>query len=148
MVNKKVEGEARAQRSIMEGWFENRKEVMGKDVEMDRDGRISKEQRELLQSKHTKHKNVVKFMGTSLWYYERTGRPANSSAHTRMHAHAYSSYVHLYTHTHIKTHFHTNTFFLVIPAKICTHNEQNASTCSLQTNNILGKIIIKSHVLT
>lgn len=44
----------------MEGWFENRnEEVMGKDVEMDRDGRISKEQRGLLQSKHTKHQNVV-----------------------------------------------------------------------------------------
>ena len=43
----------------MEGWFENRNEVMGEDVEMDRDGRISKEQRELLQSKHTKHQNVV-----------------------------------------------------------------------------------------
>lgn len=44
----------------MEGWFEKRnKEVMGKDVETDRDGRISKEQRELLQSKHTKHQNVV-----------------------------------------------------------------------------------------
>lgn len=42
------------------GWFENRnEEVMGKNVEMDRHGRISKEQRELLQSKHTKHQNVV-----------------------------------------------------------------------------------------
>lgn len=44
----------------MEGWFENKNEkVMGKDVEMDRHGRISKEQRELLQFKHTKHQNVV-----------------------------------------------------------------------------------------
>lgn len=42
------------------GRFGNRnEEVMGKNVEMDRHGRISKEQRELLQSKHTKHQNVV-----------------------------------------------------------------------------------------
>ena len=44
----------------MEGWLENRnEELMGREVEMDRDGRISKEQRELLQSEHTKHQNVV-----------------------------------------------------------------------------------------
>lgn len=40
--------------------MENRsEEVTGKDVEIDRHGRISKEQRELLQSEHTKHQNVV-----------------------------------------------------------------------------------------
>lgn len=41
-------------------WLKRRKEKeMGKDEEMDRHRRISKEQKELLQFQHTKHQNVV-----------------------------------------------------------------------------------------
>ena len=91
----------------------------------------------------------------SLWalhygtmHYERTGRPANSGAHTQTH----SSCAHLHTNTHTHTHTHSKTH-------VRTHNYlksfQQHDDCNLHTrrtkcintstteNNIVGEIIQK-----
>lgn len=65
---------------------------MGEDEETDRHRRISKEQRELLQSQHTKHQMLF----SSVWNYAQMSRQ-HSPADTAAHSHTQSSCAHLPT---------------------------------------------------
>lgn len=104
---------------------------MGEDEETDRHRRISKEQRELLQSQHTKHQMLF----SSVWNYAQMSRQ-HSPADTAAHTHTHTAAVHICPQHSDPQLDHSST-----ATTICTQGDGENARWS--DNTTVGGIIIK-----